>query len=182
MAALAGCQSEPAPRPAPPTSIDVVVGGKVMASVVPGHPCRAKVAGVELLVGGPPLLSEQGSARWTGQTQGNGTTLFLNDRAVARIHANQLFDEQGIPKLRVMEDGTIVSGAGKVLRTATARTQPAPPRVEIRDAQGRKADDVVVTNTGDRVLAAFLSANEIEAELRALVACHLLLGPEVVTP
>jgi hypothetical protein len=175
--ACVACQGDPAPAaPISRPAIEVVVGGKVTASVLPGHPCRAKVAGVELLIGGPPLLSQQGSVRWTGETLTNGTTFRNNDRQVARIHANQLFDPQGIPLLRVMPDGSIVNAPGRVVRKAVAQTTPTP-RVEIRDAEPTKhPETVVVTNTADIVLAAMLSANEAEAEVRALVACHLLLG------
>jgi hypothetical protein len=182
--ACVGCQGDPAPEaPVARLAIEVVAAGKVVASVLPGHPCRATVAGVELLIGGPPLLSQAGSTRWTGETMTNGTTFRNNDRAVARIHANQLFDDQGIPILRVMDDGTIVNGPGRVVRKALAK-HAAAPRVEIRDAEPQKRPEtIVVTNTEDIVLAAILSANEVEAEIRALVACHYLLGaPAPVVP
>ncbi|MBA2541623.1 MAG: hypothetical protein H0V17_18410 [Deltaproteobacteria bacterium] len=179
--ACASCQGDPSTvqdlgRPA----IEVMAEGKSIARVAPGHPCRATVAGIELIVGGPPLLATVGDTRWTAETASNGTTFKKNDQPVARIHANQLFDSQGLPLVKVTETGTIANGPGRVLRRATA-VKGTPSRVEIRNlgkepAPGSPAtpESVVVTNTDDIVLASLLAAPEAEPEIRGLVACHLL--------
>jgi len=172
------CQGEPSTQaPVGRPAIEVMAEGKSIARVAPGHPCRATVAGIDLIVGGPPLLATVGDTRWTAETASNGTTFKKNDQPVARIHANQLFDFQGLPLVRVAENGNIANGPGRVLRRATA----VNGQVEIRSlarqpAPGAPATpgSVVVTNTGDIVLASLLAAPEAEPEIRGLVACHLL--------
>ena len=109
-------------------------------------------------------MAHNGATRWTGEDAANGTTLKKNDAAVARIHAKQLFDAEGLPIVRVMDDGTIATRAGVVVRRAVA----SPNGVTI--------GDLTVTNTTDLALAAMLTAREAEPELRALAACHFLLG------
>lgn len=157
------------------SAIEVIEGGKVTARVVPGHPCRATVGGIELLVGGPPLLAQQGDTRWTAETLENGTTFKSNDQPVARIHANQLFDAQGIPLIKVFDNGTIVNGPGRVIRTVRAAHEPVS-RVVIQNADKNAPGEVVVTNTEDIVLASLLAAPEPDPVIRGLAACHLLLS------
>jgi hypothetical protein len=155
-----------APPPPPPPAIEVRdATGAVTARVVPGRPCRARVEDVELLVGGRPLVAQLGATRWSGEDAANGTTLKKNDQVVARIHARQLFDAEGLPILRVLEDGSITDRARAVVRRAVAA--PAASSVTI--------GDVTVSGTTDVVLAAMLAAPEAAPELRAMLACHLLL-------
>ena len=144
--------------------------GVVTARVVPGRPCRASVDGVELLVGGRPLLSQHGATRWTGEDAANGTTLRKDGAPVARVHARQLFDAEGLPILRVMDDGSIANRAGVIVRRAAPAAGSAAPA-----AGSVQIGDVTVTGTTDVVLAAMLAAPEAPPELRAMVACHLLL-------
>jgi hypothetical protein len=170
----ASCQGEPAPAPFAGTpAIEVMVAGKVVARVAPGHPCRATVSGIELIVGGPPLLAMVGETRWTAERASNGTTFKKNGEPVARIHAKQLFDAQGIPLVKVMDSGTVANGPGRVVRKASAIRGPVS-RVEIQDLAKPPSNDAVVTNTDDIVLAALLASPEAEPEIRGLVACHLL--------
>jgi hypothetical protein len=142
--------------------------GAITARVVAGRPCRATVGTTELIVGGRPLVATSGATHWTGMDAPNGTTLLQNDVAVARIHAKQLFDAEGIPLLRVMENGDIANGAGRIVRKA-------------RVVPGSKITIGELTITGltgtpdDLALAAMLTAPEVSAELRALAACHYLL-------
>ncbi len=150
-----------------------MVAGKSIARVIPGHPCRATIGDIELLVGGPPLVATLGDAKWTTETASNGTTFKKNDEPVARIHANQLFDAQGIPVVKVTEGGSIANGPGRVVRKATVVPGYAP-KVEIKTMTN--AEEAVVTNTDDLVLAALLSAPEADPTIRGLVACHLLLA------
>ena len=162
--ALAACgqeRSEPPPAPRPIEVRDAL--GEVTARVAPGHPCRATVDGIEMIVGGRPLIAQYGSARWTGEDAENGTTFKTDGRAVARIHARQLFDGEGIPILRVLPDGGIANAANQIVRTASA----TPTGVTV--------GDLTVTGTDDVVLAAMLSAREASPEVRALAACHFLL-------
>jgi hypothetical protein len=162
-----------APGAAGTGAIEVIVGGKVTARVMPGHPCRATVDGVELLVGGPPLVAQVGDTKWTADTRENGTTLMSNERPAARILANQLFDATGIPLIKVEDDGKIVN-VQRVVRQATAEHEPAE-RVVIRGIEKWKNEpDVVVTNTDDVALAGLLAAPEADPTLRGLAACYLL--------
>jgi hypothetical protein len=161
-----------------PPAIEVnakVQGAKnTVARVTPGHPCRAEVAGVELIVGGPPLLSQEGDTEWTAETLANGTTFKSNDRPVARIHANQLFDAEGIPLVKVLDNGSIVNGPGRVVRKAVASHDPSP-HVTITSTDRKAPEEIVVTGTDDVVLAGLLAAPEPPPEIRGLVACHLLM-------
>jgi hypothetical protein len=152
--------------PAPPPAIEVRdAAGVVTARVVPGRPCRALVEGVELLVGGRPLVSHHGAIRWSGEDTASGTTLKKNGEAVARVHARQLFDAEGLPVLRVADDGAIAGRTGAVVRRATASA----------GANAVTIDETTVTGTTDVVLAAMLAAPEVTPDVRAMVACHLLL-------
>jgi hypothetical protein len=163
-ALVAGCRDRAEP-PAPVPAIELRdAQGAVTARVVPGHPCRATVDGVELLVGGPPLVAQLGAARWTGEDGANGTTLRKNDVTVARIFANQLFDGEGVPVLRVTDNGDITSPAGAVVAHAVV------------SADGVALGDATVTHTRSVPLAAMLAARGVGAEVRALAACHYLLG------
>jgi hypothetical protein len=164
--AATGCQSESTSRTPPPVAAIEArdAANAVVARVVPGHPCRATVDGFELLVGGPELIAQVGADRWTGEDAENGTTLRKNDRIVARIHANQLFDENGIPLLRVMENGDIVDKANARVRTATV----SGATVHI--------GDLTITGTTNVALAAFLTAREAEPSVRALAACRILFA------
>lgn len=161
-----GCQgSSEAPRKPVAAPIEVRdATSAVVARVQPGRPCRATVDGFELLVGGRPLVAQVGADRWTGEDAENGTTLKKNDRIVARIHARQLFDDQGIPVIRVLETGDIVDKANAVVRKAVA----GPGAVTI--------GELTVGGTTDVVLAAMLTAREAVPEVRALAACHFLLN------
>jgi hypothetical protein len=163
-----GCRGGADPAPTPPLpAIEVRDAvGSVTARVVPGHPCRATVEGVEILVGGRPLVAQQGAVRWTGEDAPNGTTFKKDGAPVARVHARQLFDEAGIPILRVLPDGGIVNRASVRVRSAAAA--PTGNAVAI--------GAVTVAGTADVTLAAMLAAPEVPPDLRALVACHYLLG------
>jgi len=163
-----GGDRELAPPP-PPRSPSIEVrdaAGVVSSRVVPGHPCRATVEGVELLVGGPPLVAQHGAVRWSAEDAPNGTTFRKDDKPVARLHARQLFDAEGLPILRVLEDGRIANRASVIVRRAVAA--PAGGAVAI--------GDTTVAGTTDVALAAILAAPEAPPDLRAIVACHLLLS------
>lgn len=169
---VGGCRSggdrEAPPVPAP-AAIEVRdAAGVVTARVAPGRPCRATVEGVELLVGGRPLVAAHGAVRWSGEDAANGTTLSKDGAPVARVYARQLFDAEGLPVLRVMDDGAIANRASVIVRRAVAAPAPGgTPAVTI--------GDTTVTGTADVVLAAMLAAPEVAPDLRAMVACHLLL-------
>jgi hypothetical protein len=162
------CQSTDAPPPPVKRAVEVRdASGQLTARVVVGHPCRATVDGVEMFVGGRPLVAQVGTTRFTGEDAANGTTLRENERVVARIHAKQIFDAEGIPLLRVMDNGDIVDLTSRVVRKAIAKGETV--RVGDLTVTGMlgRADDVV--------LAAMLTAPELAPALRALVACHYLL-------
>lgn len=165
--ALAACQDRSAAAPTELPAIEVRdARGAIAARVVPGHPCRGTVDGFDLQIGGPPLISQYGETKWTSSDAENGTTFSENGAAAARIHANQLFDAQGVPVIRVMPDGGIADAGGRIARRAVA------------GANSVSIGDTTVTNTTDVVLAAMLAAREARPEVRALVACHLLFASE----
>jgi hypothetical protein len=167
------CGADRAPPP-PPAAIEVrTAAGATTARVVPGRPCRATGGGTGLLVGGRPLVAQHGAARWAGEDAPNGTTLRKDGAVIARVYAGQLFDAEGLPILRVMEDGAIASRASVIVRRAVAVPAPA-------NAVG--IGDVTVTGTTDVVLAAMLAAPEVAPELRAMVACHLVLAAAPLLP
>jgi len=163
------CQ-DPTPasaRAREPTAIEARdARGAIVARVTIGQPCRATVDGVELIVGSSPFVAQHGADRFTAQVAPNGTTFFKNDDVVARIHAKQLFDHQGIPLLRVLDSGDIADGASALVRRAVATNNNVT------------VGDLTVSGTNDVVLAAMLTAREATPEVRALVACHLLMPPE----
>ncbi|HEU0033598.1 MAG TPA: hypothetical protein VFQ53_23370 [Kofleriaceae bacterium] len=152
--------------------------GVVVARVVGGHPCRATIEGHELIVGGRPLVAQYGSARWTGQDAANGVTLAKNDQPVARIHAKQLFDAEGVPLLRVMDNGDVASGAGRIVRKIV-RTPDGSLSIVPNEAGGDTLTVSGMPSTPDDIaLAAMLTAHEASPEVRALAACHYLLHDE----
>lgn len=179
---VGGCRGDGDRTPPPPPPLPAIevrdASGAITARVVPGRPCRASVDGVELLVGGRPLVSQQGAIRWTGEDAANGTTLFKDGAPVARIHARQLFDAEGLPLLRVLDDGAIADRASAIVRRAVATPGSGSGSGSGSATGSVKLGDLTVTGTTDMVLAAMLTAPEAPPDLRAMVACHLLL-PEV---
>jgi len=183
-ALIAGCQDTSARSAgdevtAAPPAIEVhAADGSVTARVVAGHPCRATVDGVDVQIGGRPLVMMVGATRWTGTDDTNGTTLLRGDTQVARIFPADIAPDQvavfaprGIALVRVVRQGetaSVASGAGAVLRTV----HQAP--------NGFRVGDMTVTGTNDLLLAAVLSAPEVGSEVRALAACHRLLPAEEV--
>ncbi|HWO20192.1 MAG TPA: hypothetical protein VNO30_15510 [Kofleriaceae bacterium] len=165
--------------PPPPPAIEVRdATGAVTARVVPGRPCRATIGDLELLVGGRPLVAQQGTVRWTGEDAANGTTLFKDGAPAARYHARQLFDAEGLPLLRVLEDGSIADRASAIVRRAAVAPPAAAGSGSAATAGAVTIGNATVTGTTDVVLAAMLASPEAPPAVRALVACHLLL-PEV---
>jgi hypothetical protein len=161
--ALAACQSESAPKPKPAsaTTIEVRTADELVASVRSGRPCRATVDGIEMQVGSP-LLAQIGADRWTAEVAANGTTLRKNDQQVARIHAKQLFDPEGIPIIRVLDNGDVADKSNAIIYKAVVENG------------GITLGPYRVTGTTDVVIAAMLTARGALAEVRGLAACHYL--------
>jgi hypothetical protein len=177
--ATLGCQGKaqetPAPTPAP-AAIEVRDGkGTVIAQLRPGHPCRATVDRLEMFVGGPPLVSQHGDERWTGQQATNGTTLLRDGAQVARVFptgsAGELgvFDPSGVALVRIVaaKDAANVSAPNGTLIRQLARKG---------DAIAADPGEFTISGTRDLVLAAVLSAPELVPEVRALVACERVLA------
>lgn len=176
-----GCQAKAdLPAPASPTLIelhDLHDGGdKVVATVRPGKPCRATIGPTEMIVGGPPLISQVGETRWSGNDGSNGTTLERDGDRVARIFPTRgttvgVFDLQGVPVIHVQpsaEGATVSDASMRALRTLTRTgtnivSDPPPFRV---------------SGTNDLVLASVLSAIELQPEVRMLAACERVLVTE----
>lgn len=140
----------------------------VTAKITPGHPCRASVDGIDMQVGGNPMVAQVGTMRWTGEDRGNGITLLKDGDAIARIveDGTALIDPQGIAMMRVSGDA-IIDRQNAVVRHVVAtdkgiEVQPGP----------------TVTGTDDRLLAAVLTAVEAPPEVRAMAACHRLFALE----
>ena len=170
--AAVGCQTTDAPKPVPKTSAIEVLDAthSVIARVVPGRPCRATVDGVELLIGSlgggrPGLVAQIGTDRWTGEDASNGTTLRKNDQIVARIHAKQIFNAEGIPIIRVTDDGDVVDTSNAAVRTVKKVGNQLRISLPVGQIEG----------TDNIVLGAFLSAREASPEIRALAVCQILL-------
>jgi hypothetical protein len=151
------------------------LSGNVTARVVPGHPCRAMVDNVELLVGGEPLVAQHGETRWSSDDRGNGLSILRDTELVARIVDDKpgelsLIDPQGIPMIRVLTQGDDVQVIDK---------QSAVVRHLTRSSKGVEVQPgPTVTGTDDRLLVAALTAVEAPPEVRALAACHRLFARE----
>jgi hypothetical protein len=175
LALVGGCQTKGRDAPEPgPAVIEVRDDkGAVVASVRPGRPCRATIGTTEMIVGGPPLVSQSTQSRWAGEDHGNGTTLVRDGVAVARLYDKDrdydVFDPQGIALVRVVatEGAATVADAGsRLLRGVTSQA----------GALATDSPKLVVTGTRDVKLAAVLSAPELSPEVRALAACERLLA------
>lgn len=177
--AAAGCQGKSAtgssqPAPAPPSIELHDAKGKVTARVIPGHPCRATIDDLELLIGTEPLVVQLGDARWTGDDGTNGTTFKRNDQPIARMFPSDqpaetgLFTPEGVAMFRATAgDGGVklVSGAGAIVGTVA------------KGPKGITIGDRLVTGTDDMLLAALLGAQDAPPEVRGLAACRRLFPP-----
>lgn len=173
--ALCACQSksDAGARPPEPAAIELKdAKGHLIARVVPGHPCRAMVDDVEMLVGTDPLVAQLGDVRWTGETAANGTTIKRDDEVVARVFPidqpteTGMYTPDGVAMFRVTIAGDkadLISGAGAVIGSATKLP-----------AGGIAIGERVMTGSNDLLLAALLGATEAPPEVRGLAACHRL--------
>ncbi len=161
---------------------DLAAGDTVVASVRPGKPCRATIGANEMIIGGPPLVSQVGATRWSGLDGSNGTTIERDGDRVARISpiggtAVGVFDLQGVPVIRVQAsaDGATVSDASmRALRTLKLdRTVGGAGTTIVSDHPPFR-----VSGTNDLVLASVLSAIELQPEVRMLAACERVLVTE----
>lgn len=175
--AVLGCHHEAdAPAPPPVVMIEVRDATSVIASVRPDRPCRASVGPIEMIVGKDPFVSDLGETHWTGSAYGSGMFFLENDLKVARLapeagdHAT-IFDQTGEVIVQVdagAGSATVTNGAGRLVRTLTRRG----------DAIAATAPPVTITGTQDFVLAALISAQELEPEIRMLAACDRVLRKE----
>jgi hypothetical protein len=173
-----GCQTTPeAPAQAPlPAGITVRdPKGVTIAELRPGHPCRATIGPVELIIGGPPLVAQDGDTRWSGDTGSNGTTISRGTDAIARVFPvgdptrASVIDPQGVALVRVTlsgGDATVVNAAGQIVR----RLHTKVGGEIVSDPPAASA-----TGTSDLVLVALLSAPELAPEVRMLAACERVL-------
>ncbi len=152
--------------------------GQLIARVTPGHPCRAMVDDVELLVGTDPLVAQLGEVRWTGTTAANGITIKRNDEVIARVFPvdqpseTGLYTPDGVAMFRATISGDkadLISGAGAVI--GSVKKLPTGGISMPGTAIGER----VLTGTNDLLLAALLGATEAPPEVRGLAACHRLL-------
>lgn len=173
--ALAGCQGQ---KPAPPAEPVVVqakdANGKVIAELRAIRPCRARVDGNEMIVGGPPILSQVGNTTWTGSTGENGTTYSRDSDRIARVFPIRdpktaaVLDMQGVAKARIAVTGdkaTVTDASAAALRSLT----------KLGSTISIDAPPMTVTGTDDLVLAALLTAPELVPEVRMLAACERVL-------
>ena len=161
--------------PAEVTPIEVRDDQGVIAELMPIRPCRAKVGDQEMIVGGPPILSQLGETRWMGTTGSNGTTYEKDGQRMARLYpladATQaaVIDTQGVALMRVKVTGDKAS----VTDAATV-----PVRNLVKQEKSISVDAPIaltVTGTDDLVLAALLTAPELVPEVRMLAACERVL-------
>jgi hypothetical protein len=179
MALLASCQghSDSAPAAGSGDDYPIVVrgtNGDIQSRLRPGHPCRASIDGFDVIAGGPPFVAQFGKTRWSGATSTDGMTLSRDGAQTVRVFPELdrarlgVFDAAGgaIVRVTATADGATVRDAGGTsLRTLAKRGD----KIEI-------AGGPSVTGTDDLVLAALVTAPEISAELRALLACDRLLA------
>ncbi len=176
LATVSACQSKSdagARQTEPTPSIELKdAKGHVIARVTPGHPCRAMVDDIEILVGTDPLVAQLGEVRWTGTTATNGTTIKRNDEVIARVFPidqpseTGVYTPDGVAMFRATVSGDkadLISGAGAVIGS-----------VKKLPTGGISIGERVLTGTNDLLLAALLGATEAPPEVRGLAACHRL--------
>src|SRR4051812_16518431 len=135
-----------------------------------------------MIVGGPPLISQLGSTRWSGSDGANGTVLERDGQRVARLFptsdptSTAVFDMVGAAMVRVKAEAdhaTVSDTASRLIRTLarSGNTITVEP-----GAAGQPK--LIVTGTRDLVLASMLSAPELQPEIRMLAACERVLVTE----
>jgi hypothetical protein len=157
--------------------VEVRDGTRVVASLRPGKPCRATIGPTEMIIGGPPLISQLGDTRWTGKDGPSGTTLEREGDRVARIFpigdraTLGVFDLDGIAMLSVHTTpagANVTDAAARLLRTLAVNG----------DQIVADHPSLVVTGTHDVLLASVLIAPELSPEVRMLAACERVLVTE----
>lgn len=178
---LAACQQkQPDPPPAPIVVQVTDAAGKVVAELRPGHPCRAKVEGNELIVGGPPIQATEGSAQWVGSAGSNGTTYAKDGERLARLFPISspteaaVIDTRGVAQIRIQVDGDkarVVNGASADIRSISRGTAGSAGPTLVIDKPA-----LTVTGTDDLVLAGLLASPELVPQVRMLAACERVLA------
>ena len=174
--ALLACSSNKAAPPPEPVAIAVRdASGVLVAELKPIRPCRGSIGPVDLIVGGPPLIANVGGTEWKGAAAENGTVLSRAGEAIARIYptgdakSEAVFDMHGVALARIMVNGS----------TAVVSNMSSVPVRQLRSDGKQITSDapaLTITGTNDLVLAALLSAPEIQAEVRILAACERVLA------
>ena len=145
--------------------------GKVLAMLRPGHPCRATFDRIEMFVGGPPLVSQHGDERWTGEHGPNGTSLLRDGTPVARVFPTDQRDELGVYDPHGMALVSVVA-AKNAANVSNAAGKLVRQLARKGDAIAADPPDFTISGTTDLVLAALLSAPELVPEVRGLAACE----------
>jgi hypothetical protein len=176
---LAGCKESPSkvtpPPPGPVTVTDKL--GAPIAEVRPGHPCRGRIGAEELIVGGPPLIATLGATTWKGSDEANGTVLLRDDERVARIYPvgkpdeTAVFDMHGIAQIRV----AVAKGVATVQDRASVPVRTLSADKGAKGAIVTSDGSYMINGTDDLVLAALLSAPEVDPDVRMLAACQRVL-------
>jgi hypothetical protein len=176
--ACSGRSSEPAPTP---VSIEVRdLGDKVTARVLPGHPCRAEIDGIELIVGETPFVAQDADIQWRGEDGSNGITLRAGHNTMARLYPPSsrdelgIYDPSGAAMIRVRADAKgadVLDQHDKIVR----RVDAGPTGLAVREVYSVPAF-AKVTGTSDAVLAAVLTSAEVGRQVRALAACHRIFA------
>jgi hypothetical protein len=179
VALAAGCRDRSPDAPPPQTVIEVSAYGTPTMRIVPGHPCRATIEGIEMIVGGRPLVSQLANVRWTGDDAANGTTLRVDGSPVARLYPSDdpakmtVFDPAGVPMIQAFAEGkgaSVSDHQSQVVRKVDA----TPTGFAIRDIYS-VPPMATAKGTTDAVLVAIVTSPELTRQVRALAACSRLL-------
>lgn len=145
---------------------------RIVASVRIGKPCRATIGPNEMIIGGPPLVSQLGDTRWEGSDGSAGTMLTRNTEQFAKLVIDtmkaDIFDPTGTAMLHVLAtptSATVADGTGAEARKLAL----AHETITVSKPQ------LSITGTHDLVLASVLTAPELAPEVRMLAACERVL-------